>query len=70
MHQPLPYGRGKVEAGRCAMGPARWLASCGDSLFDLDMMRVACLAVGVRPKPELRQALGELTRAVVLDTAR
>jgi phosphoserine phosphatase len=43
-----------------------WLATCGDSTFDLDMMRAAQLAIGVRPKPDLREALSKLPDAVVL----
>lgn len=66
MLEPLPYGKGKVRAGRRAIGAARWLASYGDSVFDLDMMREARLAVGVRPKPDLERALAQLAGAVIL----
>jgi phosphatidylglycerophosphatase C len=63
---PVPYGEAKVEAGRRLLGSASWLASFGDSPFDLAMMRAAQLGVAVEPKPSLSARLDEVPGAVVL----
>lgn len=64
---PVPYGPRKVQFGRQLFADAAWLASFGDSRFDLEMLGAAELAVAVQPKPELLMALRALRRAVVLD---
>jgi phosphoserine phosphatase len=64
---PVPYGPSKVHFGRELFSDAAWLASFGDSAFDVDMMGAAELGVAVRPKPSLLEALPALRRAVVLD---
>jgi phosphatidylglycerophosphatase C len=56
----LPYAAGKVAAGRALLGTARWVASFGDNVFDLEMMREAALGVAVRPKPALEARLAEI----------
>lgn len=64
--QPLPYGPEKAVAGRRLLSGSPWLATFGDSGFDLDMMREALLAVGVGQKPSLLAGLGEHPAAVRL----
>jgi phosphoserine phosphatase len=54
---PLPYGPEKATAGRRLLGKTAWLATFGDSGFDLDMMREAHLAVGLGDKPQLLEGL-------------
>jgi hypothetical protein len=49
-----------VDAARACIGGRSWLASFGDSAFDLEMLLAARVAVAVAPKPELRAKLGEL----------
>lgn len=66
MGGPVPYAAAKCDAGRRLFGSALWLASFGDSEFDLEMLRAAKLGVAVHPKPRLRARLNELARAVVL----
>ena len=56
----VPYADAKVAAGRALIGPARWLASFGDNVFDIEMMREAELALAVRPKPKLVARLDEV----------
>ncbi|MCK6533930.1 MAG: haloacid dehalogenase-like hydrolase [Polyangiaceae bacterium] len=63
---PVPYGPTKVVFGRELFQDSAWLASFGDSPFDLDMLGAAELAVAVRPKPALLEALPALPRSVVL----
>jgi phosphatidylglycerophosphatase C len=57
---PVPYAEAKVSAGRELFGDARWLASFGDNVFDVDMLTTAELGVAVRPKPRLATELGAL----------
>jgi phosphatidylglycerophosphatase C len=57
---PVPYAEAKVSAGRELFGNARWLASFGDNVFDIDMLRTAELGVAVRPKPKLVTELAAL----------
>ena len=57
---PVPYAEAKVSAGRELFGDARWLASFGDNVFDIDMLTTAELGVAVRPKPKLASELGAL----------
>ncbi len=67
MASPLPYAHAKCVAGRALIGPAHWLASFGDNVFDLEMLREAELGVAVRPKPALRARLDEVPGVVLLD---
>ena len=56
----LPWGTGKVHCGRNASEEAPWLAACGDSAFDVAMMKQARFAIAVRPREELRAQFAEL----------
>ena len=67
MAGPLPYAHAKCVAGRALIGPLHWLASFGDNVFDLEMLREAELGVAVRPKPALRARLDEVPGVVLLD---
>ena len=60
MSGAVPYAAGKVVAGLALLGNARWIASFGDNVFDLEMMEEAELGVAVRPKPALAARLGEI----------
>jgi len=64
---PIPYAETKVTHARGLLGSARWLASFGDSLFDLEMLKAAELAVAVAPKPSLLERLNEVPGALVLE---
>lgn len=64
--EALPYGSGKVKAGRLLLGNARWLAVFGDSSFDTEMLSEAKLPVAVCPCPELLERLPEIRGAVLL----
>jgi phosphatidylglycerophosphatase C len=57
---PVPYAEDKLTAGRALFGDARWLASFGDNVFDIDMLQAAELGVAVRPKPRLEPQLATL----------
>ena len=63
----VPYGATKCSAGRALLADARWLASFGDNVFDLEMLREAELGIAVRPKPALETRLGEVPGALLLD---
>lgn len=63
---PLPYAEAKVHAGRAAFGEKPWLASFGDSDFDLAMLKEARLAVAVGRRAELLEALPHVPQAVIL----
>lgn len=67
---PLPYGPQKAVAGRTILGSASWVATFGDSGFDLDMMREAKLAVGLGQKPQLLEGLRHHPNAVLLGGPR
>ncbi|HMJ15726.1 MAG TPA: HAD family hydrolase, partial [Polyangiaceae bacterium] len=60
MHGSVPYGPTKCRVREELMNGAVWLASFGDNVFDLEMLRSAQLGVAVRPKPALRERLPEL----------
>ncbi len=66
LEEPLPYGVAKADAGKRLLGDAAWLATFGDSAFDLAMLSQAKLPVLVRPKPELLSEIGALPGAVRL----
>lgn len=63
---PLPYGPEKATRGRRLLGETAWLATFGDSGFDLDMMREAALAVGLGHKPQLLEGLRQHPNALLL----
>ena len=63
----VPYAASKCSAGRALLAGSRWLASFGDNVFDLEMLREAEVGVAVRPKPALEARLGEVPGALLLD---
>ena len=67
MDGELPYAAAKCVAGRALLGASHWLASFGDNVFDLEMLREAELGVAVRPKPALRARLTEIPGVLLLD---
>jgi phosphatidylglycerophosphatase C len=64
---PVPYAGEKPSALARTTGGRGILASFGDNVFDLELLRAARLAVAVRPKPGLRARLGDLSGIVVLE---
>ncbi len=66
MATPLPYGAGKLAAGRALLGDANWLGAFGDNVFDLDMLLAASVGIAVRPKPELLRRLQDHPGVLVL----
>ena len=60
MDGEVPYGPDKATQGAPLTNGGPWLASFGDSQFDIDLLRCAKLGVGVNPKPALRESLAEL----------
>ncbi|HEY4105396.1 MAG TPA: haloacid dehalogenase-like hydrolase [Polyangiaceae bacterium] len=66
MDGEVPYAAGKVSAGRALLHGARWIASFGDNVFDVEMMEEAELGVAVRPKPALEARLPEINGALRL----
>ncbi len=66
LSEPLPYGDAKAHAGRRILGDTPWLATFGDSAFDVAMLSEAKLPVAVRPKPELLAQLPSIPGAVRL----
>lgn len=64
---PVPYAGEKPAALARASGGRAVLASFGDNVFDLELLKAARLAVAVRPKPGLRARLGDLAGVVVLE---
>jgi phosphoserine phosphatase len=67
MADPLPYAQAKCVAGRALLGSSHWLASFGDNVFDLEMLREAEFAVAVRPKPALQARFAEIPGVLLLD---
>jgi len=63
---PLPYGQGKATAGRALLGEKRWVASLGDSDFDLAMMAEADVGIGIGDKQALIDGLREMSHTVRL----
>ncbi len=66
MGAPLPYGVEKARAGRRLLADSTWLATFGDSGFDVAMMHEAHLAVGLGASPELLAGLASHPNAVLL----
>ncbi len=67
MQAPVPYGPEKAVIGARLLHAHDWLASFGDNVFDLEMLRAARIAVAVHPKPALVDRLHELPAAIVLE---
>lgn len=65
---PVPYAEAKPTALRAIAPERELLASFGDNVFDIEMLKAAHLGVVVRPKPALRVRLPELTGLVVLES--
>lgn len=66
---PVPYAEAKLSAlARIGANPSQLLASFGDNVFDMELLRAARLGVAVRPKPGLVARLAELPGVVVLRT--
>ncbi|MEP7049661.1 MAG: HAD family hydrolase [Pseudomonadota bacterium] len=63
----VPYAATKCSAGRTLLGDARWVASFGDNVFDLEMLREADIGVAVRPKPALHARLHEVPGVFLLE---
>jgi phosphoserine phosphatase len=70
MSGSVPYAGAKVVAGRALLGSARWVASFGDNVFDVEMMLEAEMGVAVRPKPALEARLGEIAGVLRLSFVR
>ncbi len=67
MDGPAVYGPDKLAAAaRFFRDGAQWLASFGDSPFDLELLGAARFGIAVRPKPELLARLGDVAHAFVL----
>ena len=67
MNGQVPYAAAKCSAGRTLLGDARWIASFGDNVFDLEMLLEAEIGVAVRPKPALQARLHEVPGVFLLD---
>lgn len=63
---PVPYAEAKPRALRDLVGDATLLASFGDNVFDIELLRAARIGVAVRPKPALQLRLPELEGVFVL----
>lgn len=63
--EPLPYGAGKVHAGRRLLADSEWLAVFGDSGFDAEMLSESKLPVLVRPRSALLERIAELPGAML-----
>ena len=66
---PIPYAAEKARRGRELIGDLPWLASFGDSAFDLELLKEARLPVAVRPKPALIALLEQVPGAAVFHDA-
>jgi phosphatidylglycerophosphatase C len=67
VERPIPYGAGKVNRLREAIGHDRPLyASFGDNAFDVALLAGASVPVAVRPKPRLRARAAEVPGLVEL----
>jgi phosphoserine phosphatase len=56
----VPYAETKLTAGKALFGSSRWLATFGDNVFDIEMLKAAEVGVAVRPKPKLQTELATL----------
>jgi phosphatidylglycerophosphatase C len=67
---PVPYAEAKLSAAQGLFGKARWLATFGDNVFDIEMLQAAELGVAVRPKPKLKTELAALGLRVLAPVER
>jgi phosphatidylglycerophosphatase C len=67
---PVPYAEAKLSAAQGLFGNARWLATFGDNVFDIEMLQAAELGVAVRPKPKLKTELAALGLRVLAPAER
>lgn len=67
MAGPLPYAGQKRIVGTRLLAGMDWLASFGDSAFDIEMLASARVGVAVCPKPALRARLSELANPVLIE---
>ncbi len=67
---PVPYAEAKLSAAQSLFGAARWLATFGDNVFDIEMLQAAELGVAVRPKPKLQTELAALGLRVLAPVER
>ena len=67
---PVPYAEAKLSAAQSLFGNARWLATFGDNVFDIEMLQAAELGVAVRPKPKLKLELAALGLRVLAPVER
>jgi phosphoserine phosphatase len=63
---PVPYAEAKVSALTALAAAHPLLASFGDNVFDIELLRAARVPVAVRPKPALRARLTEVPGVVLL----
>lgn len=63
---PVPYAETKCELANARIAGRQWLASFGDNVFDIDMLRAARIGIAVRPKPALLERLASLPGIAVL----
>ncbi len=61
----VPYGEAKAVYAQGLLPPDRWAAAFGDSHFDLELLRLARLAVVVGENPSLLRALAAASSRVV-----
>jgi phosphoserine phosphatase len=66
MGEPLPYAESKCVGGRSLLAGHDWLASFGDNVYDIELLKAARVRVAVYPKPALAARLGEIEGAFVL----
>jgi phosphoserine phosphatase len=62
----VPYAEDKPGALRAAAPNRELLASFGDNVFDMELLRASKIAVAVRPKPALRSRLHTLPGVLIL----
>ena len=65
---PVPYAEAKPPAVKALAPNHELLASFGDNVFDIELLRAAKMGVAVRPKPALRARLAELPGIVLLES--
>jgi len=64
---PVPYAETKPPAVKALAPNHELLASFGDNVFDIELLRAAKVGVAIRPKPALRTRLAELPSIVLLE---
>lgn len=68
--EPIPFGKGKVEALFASVPDAELLGAFGDSGFDADMLARAHVKAAVRPKASLLARANEVPGLVRIEEAR